>query len=358
MTKDLTVDTLVRDEVKCLLPYEPHDYPDLIKLDANENPYSFPREVMERLAKELARNGLPRYPDPLSRELREALAAYTGLEPRNTLAGNGSDELIQLILLTFGGNGKRVIIPSPTFVMYQIHSTITGAVPIEVPLTEAFDLDMAPLLNEIAHPDTKVVFLCTPNNPSGNLIPLDQIKEVLDRAKCLVVVDEAYFEFGGKTVIPLLQEYKNLVILRTFSKAFALAGLRVGYLLANEEVIRELTKVKQPYNLNTFSQRAALAVLEHRAVFEDLISLIITERDRLFAEMKNIAGIHLFPTGANFILFRTIKPASEVHQELVEGGVLIRNLSNVAGLANCLRVTVGKKEENDIFLAKLKKIMA
>ncbi len=351
----MNIKGLVREDIRDLQPYQPHLYENVVKLDANENPYPFPAELRERIFAAVSGETFSRYPDPTADELRREIAAYTGVDYRHIIAGNGSDELILLLLQTFAGPCKRVLIPVPTFAMYHIHSRITGSMPVHLPMDEAYNVPVAEVLREMAHPDTRVTFLVTPNNPTGNCIPLATIEHILEHSAGLVVVDEAYIEFGGRTVVPLLAKHNNLVILRTFSKA-ALAGLRIGYLLAGPEVVGELLKVKQPYNTDNFSQLAATVALRNWSLIEAQIAQIVAERTRLTAEMTGLDGITVYPSEANFILFKPPQPADEVHKRLLDAGILVRNLGGAPGLANCLRVTIGQKEENDLFLANLRDI--
>ena len=344
---------LVREDIRDLVPYEPQLVTNVIKLDANENPHPFPPVVMREIYARLVGDDFTRYPDPLGSKLKAKLADSLQCRPDNIVLGNGSDELIQLLLQTFGGPGKRVIIPAPTFSMYRIHGEITGTIPVEVPRDENFGLDMELLLTEMKHPATRVTFIATPNNPTGNCIPVSQIRQLLSQVASLVVVDEAYIDFGGESCLPLLLEYNNLVLLRTFSKV-GLAGLRVGYLAACREVTVELAKVKQPYNVNTVSQTAALAVLDHWALFAEQISEIAAERERLADSLGKIPGVKVFPSQANFILFKVPVSTTELHRKLQEQGILLRkDPGSTHGLKTCLRVSVGTRQENDIFLEKL-----
>ena len=349
---------LVREDIRNLVPYEPHPYSNVIKLDANENPHCFPPEVITDIFNSLTGDVFTRYPDPLGEELRSELGGIMGYSPDNIILGNGSDELIQLVLQTFGGPGRSVAIPVPTFSMYKIHGQITGTQPVEIPRKGDFAIDEDGLLNVMKQPGTSVTFIASPNNPTGTTVPVDTIKRILEQSDALVVVDEAYIDFGGETCLSLLTEYKNLIILRTFSKV-ALAGLRLGYLVADDEVVQELLKVKQPYNVNAFSQGAARAVLRNWQLFREQIEEIISERERLQAELGKIKGIHVTPSKANFILFKVPIPAPELHERLLERGVLVRkNLGKTHGLEDCLRLTVGTRQENDTFMEKLKSVLA
>lgn len=352
----MDIKELVREDIRDLKPYEPHLYDNVIKLDANENPYPFPAELMEKIFAAASGEIFSRYPDPTADELRREIAKYTGVDYRNVICGNGSDELIQLLLQTFAGPGKRVLIPVPTFAMYHIYSRTTGSIPVHLPMDEAYQVPVEELIREMANPDTRVTFLVTPNNPTGSIVSLETIEYILDRSTGLVVVDEAYIEFGGHTAVPLLEKYNNLVILRTFSKV-ALAGLRIGYLLAGPEVVTELLKVKGPYNTDAFSQLAAATALRNWPVISAQVEKITAERARLMKELAGMPGVKVYPSEANFILFKPQHLADEVHRKLVDAGILVRNLAGAPGLDNCLRVTVGQKEENDRFLANLKDIL-
>lgn len=355
----IDINSLVREDIKDMAPYEPHIFENVIKMDANENPYDFPAEIWQEIFTQVGQTGFTRYPDPLAKSLRQELSLYTGVPAEQIIVGNGSDELIQLLLQTFGGPGTRSVIPYPTFSMYAIHTRITGGTPVGVPLRDDFTLPVDEVIKENKVPGSKITFLCTPNNPTGSLIPVSEVETILQNSNGIVVADEAYLEFYGlETCTSLLEKYNNLAIIRTFSKAFALAGLRVGYMLASTEIISSMMKLKQPYNVNVFSQEAAKLVLRHRDKFKTQVDSIIAERDRLFALLQQLLGVTAYPSGANYIMFKTAKPGSDVHKQLIAQGILIRDLNGGSGLANCLRVSMGKKEENDLFLEKLKTILA
>jgi histidinol-phosphate aminotransferase len=347
--------SILRPELQEMIPYDAPRHPEAIRLDANENPFPFPGDILEKIKAQVHEYFFTRYPDPRSHELVAMLADYTGVSPAGIMVGNGSDEVILTLLLTFASGG-RVIITPPTFSMYKVHSLIAGAVPVEVPRHNDFILDISRINQAAAHPDTRLIFICSPNNPTGNAAPVEDIKCILEETTALTVVDEAYIEFGGESCIPLLAEHPNLVILRTFSKAFGIAGLRVGYLLSNPAVVQQLLRVKQPYNLNVFSQLAARMVLYYRAEFLAVIKKIIQGRQILSAGLCNIPGVEVFPSAANFIFFRTAVPASILQQDLLKEGVSIRDVSG-PGLERGLRVTVGQKEENKTFLTKLKLVL-
>jgi len=349
------VSALGREDLKTLVPYNAPACSGVIKLADNENPYDFPPEVKAQIFQEIASRDFNRYPDTNASRLREKLAAYTGVQPENIMVGNGSDELILTIMLAFG-TGAAFAVATPTFSMYGLHGRVAFSKEIKVPRLEDFSIDIEALVNVAARPEVKVIVICNPNSPTGNADPRNDIETVLANVDKIVVVDEAYGEFGGESCIPLLDKYPNLIVLRTFSKAFSMAGMRVGYLLAGRPVIAELLKVKPPYNVNSFSQIAAEKVLDNLPIFQQTVKKILAERDRLFVEMSSLPGLVVFPTQTNFILFRTAQPAKKVYGGLLENGILIRYLEDPA-LPRCLRVTVGTEQENRAFFEALGKIV-
>lgn len=347
---------VLRRDLENLAPYQVQPSRDgLIRLDANENPFDFPPFLQDEIYRQLKSGSFTRYPDDLAGELRKAISQSTGVPEEGIIPGNGSDELILNLCLAVG-NGAQVAIATPTFSMYRVNSLIAGAAPVDIPRLKAgFALDLESLGKIAANEKTRLIFLCSPNNPTGNATPVEDVAALLEHSRALVVVDEAYIEFGGQTCLPLAEKYANLVILRTFSKAFGLAGLRVGYLLGDPGVVKELLRVKQPFNLSTFAQVAACTVLAHREEFLKMIDAIRQSRDALKQELASLPGMTVFPSEANFILFRTPLPAKTVFDRLLQEGVLVRNLHG-SGLEECLRVTVGREEENEVFLEKMRKI--
>ena len=347
---------LARPELETLIPYNVPVSTARVRLADNENPYDFPEEVRELIFKAALNAEFNRYPDPNADRLREKIAEYLDVPSDYITVGNGSDELIMSAMLAFGA-GAAFAVATPTFSMYGIHGQVAGAKGIAVPRLADFSLDVARLSTVAADPKVKLIVLCNPNSPTGNLTPPEIIERILAKSNAVVLVDEAYAEFSGITVAPLLGRYPNLVILRTFSKAFSLAGLRVGYLLATGAVLRELLKVKPPYNLNAFSQIAALTVLEHRHLFQTRVKAILIQREKLLEGMAALPGVEVFPTVTNFILFSTKLPSLQVYNALIERGVQLRYLNDPA-LAACLRVTVGTEKENAAFLSALKEIIS
>ncbi|HAG10743.1 MAG TPA: histidinol-phosphate transaminase [Desulfotomaculum sp.] len=345
---------ILRRDLNEIIAYEaPRVGEGIVKLDANENPFEFPEDIIKETCERL--KSFTRYPDPMSAELIAALSEYTGVPKEGIMAGNGSDELILNILLVFG-NGGHVIIPTPTFSMYRIHSLIAGAKPVEVSRGSKFEVDVSAVAETCKSCQARAVIVCSPNNPTANATPVEDIQNLLEQSEALIVVDEAYIDFGGESCLKLLNSYPNLVILRTFSKAFGLAGLRVGYLLGNPEVVKEIHRVKQPFNLNIFSQLAARTVLSNNGDFKLMVNKIIETRDKLIEEMSVIKNVTVYPSEANFIFFRTQLRGKEVFDGLLKKGVLIRNV-HAPGIEDCLRVTVGRENENKLFLDSLQAVL-
>lgn len=348
-----------RPELKDLTPYDAKDVRADVILSANENPRNLPGEVLDKLADRVrSQIAFNRYPDPLSSRVREMIAEANGLEPGNVLVGNGGDEIILDLVLAWGGPGRTLVDLPPTFAMYGIDAQMTGTAVVEVPRLEDFSVDGEALLAAIAEHDPDIVVIANPNNPTGTMAPETLLIDVLGATDALVLVDEAYFEFSRQTMRPHMERHPNLAILRTFSKAFSLAGLRAGYLLAHDDVICELTKVRQPYSVNRFTQVAAAAVFRERVVFEAGIRETMRNRDMLAHGLEAMPGIEVFPSEANFVLFR-VSHASAVWRDLLhDHSVLVRDLSRTPGLEDCLRVTVGTDEEIARFLSAMDEIMA
>lgn len=346
---------LVRDSLKNLVPYQPALYPDVIKLDANEYPFDFPPEIMSEILSELQPQSFTRYPDPMATGLVQEIARCCQVAEDQVLAGSGSDELILNLMLTFG-SGNKVVVATPTFSMYGIHARVAGAQVVEVARDAQFELSVDEIVS--AGQEAGLVVLCSPNNPTGNSATNAQLEQILDGCSCPVVVDQAYVEFGGADFLPWLDRYPHLVILRTFSKAYGLAGLRVGYLVAWPGVLHYLYKVKQPFNLNVFSQVAARVVLRHRDIFMKQVQQVRAGRDWLREQLGQIPGFKVYASDANYLLFNTgPHRALQVFQSLLQKKVLVRNFGDPL-LQNCLRVTVGKKQENEKFLQSLREVIA
>jgi histidinol-phosphate aminotransferase len=354
------IDRLLRPDIASLEAYSPILPVDvlarrlglptskIVKLDANENPYGCSLRVQEALA---AYDRYHLYPDPTQGALREALAQYTGAPPDRILPGAGSDELIDLLITAFVGPGDEVIICPPTFGMYKTRTEVFGGRVVNVPRGPGFAVDPDSIVQAIT-PRTKLIFLASPNNPTGNPVNRQHVVRLL-RAGVIVVVDEAYYEFYGQTMAPLVSEFDNLVVLRTFSKWAGLAGLRVGYGILPAAIIKHLWKIKQPYNINVAAQIAALATLEDRAAMEATIRRIKSERGRLYRQLRKLLLIQPFESEANFLLCQVrLGSAKELTEALAAQGIFIRHYSSPE-LRDYVRVSVGRPEDTDALMAAL-----
>lgn len=334
----MNLNKLVRPAVKAMKSYssardefESQDK-DLVFLDANENPFP---------------NGLNRYPDPQQMQLKNKLAALKGLRPSQILCGNGSDEVLDLIFRAFCEPNKDAIITlTPTYGMYAVLANLNGIQQQCVCLTADFQIDVPAVLNAI-RPNSKLLFICSPNNPSGNVMSRTAIKEILKAFKGLVVIDEAYIDFTDtESWLEDLSEHPNLVVTQTLSKAYGLAGIRLGICYASEEIIAVLNKIKPPYNINSLTQKAAISAISQRENTKQQLKTILDQRTELIKEFKKIAWIEkLYPTDANFILIR-VDNANLRYEQLKNKGIIVRNRTREDGCTNCLRITVGTAEEN------------
>ena len=323
----------------------------VIKLDGNENPYGCSPKVYQALATYPYYHS---YPDPEQRELRKALEEYTGLGRQHIVCGMGSDELIDLILRLFLKPGDGVINCPPTFGMYPFSTDVCGGRVVDVPRTAGFSLDMAGIKKALIR-RTKVIFVASPNNPTGNITTEKEIMELVDTGK-IVVVDEAYFEFSNVTVANLVPSYLNLIVLRTFSKWAGLAGLRLGYGFFPVEIANYLMKIKQPYNANAAAQAAVLASLADIEYLRANVAKIVMERGRLFGKLKELDWLRPYPSSGNFILCSLPKgEAKEIWQQLREKGIFVRYF-DTPGLKDCLRISVGRHEDTDALIGALKSL--
>jgi histidinol-phosphate aminotransferase len=330
-----------------------------VKINQNENPRDLPAALKRRILDEALARPWNRYPEFDPRELLEALGRFARWRADGILAGNGSNELIEAVLMVTVGPGTPVVIPDPTFSLYALLTGILGGEAVRVPLGPAFEYDADALLRAQRERAATVVIVCSPNNPTGSALPPKDVARLCEVADALVVVDEAYHEFSGQSVVPLLHDQSNLIVLRTFSKAMGMAGLRVGYLLASPELVAEVNKARLPYNLNVFSQAAALAVLGEPGLVADGVAGLVRARDALFRDLAALPGVRPYPSRANFILFALEGHApAAVFRALQEEGVLVRDVSGSPRLAQCLRVSVGTDDENAAFLSALRRALA
>lgn len=339
-----------------VVPYDPKYLPADHLLSANENPSNVPDKVQAEIREALKELSFNRYPDPLANELRDLIAQANGLMRENVLVGNGGDELLFNTALAWGGPGRTFLNVPPTFSVYEANARILGTTVVDVSRTDTFALDEEAILARATQGDIDFIIITSPNNPTGELVRTQFIEELLDSTDALVMVDEAYFEFARVTVLPLLEKHENLVILRTFSKAYSLAGVRLGYLLANPAVIREYIKVRQPYSVDAVSQAIGCAVYRNRDLFVSGIDQIIAERGKLIDRLRALPGVEAFDSDSNYVLVR-LPQADEAWQQLYDQGILVRDFSRAPRLENCLRFSIGLPEENQALVAALEDIL-
>jgi histidinol-phosphate aminotransferase len=349
----------VKPAVRALRPYTLRARPAAVKVNQNENPYDLPADLKRRVLDAAASRPWSRYPNFDPAELLEALGRFAGWRSDGILAGNGSNELIEAVLMVTVGAATPVVIPEPTFSLYALLTGVLGGHAVRVPLRPGFEYDAGDLIDAQREHRAPVVVVCSPNNPTGSRLETEAVARLCGETDALVVVDEAYHEFSGESVVRLLRDHGNLIVLRTFSKAMAMAGLRVGYLLASPELVAEVNKARLPYNLNFFSQAAALAVLSDPGPGRAIVARLVQARERMFRELGAIPGVRPYRSHANFILFALAgRSPAEVFAALYERGVLVRDVSATPQLSDCLRVSVGTDEENETFLAALRDAMA
>ena len=346
------INHLVRENIKNLVPYSSarDEFKGAAKifLDANENSIGSPLTRWYN-----------RYPDPLQWELKKKISGIKGVAPENMLLGNGSDECIDLLIRAFCEPGtENIVICPPTYGMYEVYGHINNIAVKQVPLTRQFQLDLE-ALQEAVDQHTKIIFICSPNNPTGNSIKRTDLEIVLNNFDGLVVVDEAYINFSRHRSFSFdLQEYPNLVVMQTFSKAWGLAALRLGMTFASADIIHILNKIKPPYNINQATQELVLKALDDLDGVNAMIREIVDQREQLANSLNNLDVVKtVYPSDANFLLVR-VQDAKAVYDYLKEKGIIVRNRSNVILCENCLRITVGTEAENGILLAELKNFPA
>lgn len=356
MTENPDAAAVIRPEVRGLGAYSFTPHQAEVVLDQNESPFPLP-DYLQRRLRELVTSLEPnRYPDLEPRLLRAALAEHTGWDPEGIAIAGGSNVLIQAAVIAAGA-GRTVLTVSPTFSVYSLQARLLAETLREVPLRPDFSLDMDGLERELKA-GSGVFFLASPAAPTGNGHPAGQVRRLAEAAgdRWLFVVDEAYHEFAGSDLSPLVADFPGVVVLRTFSKAAGLAGLRLGYALARPVIATQLRKVVMPFSVSALQERAGLLLLENRELTEENVHRTVKERTRVAAALEAVPGLTAFPSDANFILFR-VPDATAVHGALLEEGVLIRRQDHLPGLHGCLRVSIGLPAENDRFLEALTVIM-
>ena len=327
-----------------------------IKINQNENPFDLPEPIKREAEARIRSRAWSRYPDFVPTSLLELLASFSGWRPDGVLAGNGSNELIQAFMMVTVGPGTKVLIVEPTFTLYRLQASVLGGDVRSVNLDESLAFDAAAVERAAIEDGADIVVICSPNNPTGSFYDLPDLERLLERFDGIVVLDEAYHEFAGQHAASLLGRHRNLVILRTFSKAMAMGGLRVGYMLADPEIVSEVAKAKLPYNLNVFSMAAAeVAIERYDELLRPLVEILITERARVVAEIATMEHLEPFPSAANFYVVRCLQQTpAKLFSHLVARGILVRDVSRYPMLGDFLRISVGTPAENDSLLEALR----
>jgi histidinol-phosphate aminotransferase len=354
----MTPPVRVRDDLRALQGYHSPQVDVRIRLNTNESPAAPPTAWRDAYAAELSRVQWHRYPDRSYRELREQIGALHGVAPEQVFAANGSNEVLQTLLLAYAGHGRTVVTFEPT---YQLHSHIarlTGATVVEGERAGDFGLDVTEVRRVLAEAAPTVTFLCSPNNPTGMVEPEAVVREVAGLAPGLVVVDEAYGQFASWSALDLVAEERPLVVTRTYSKTWSMAAARLGYLIGPTWLVAELDKVVLPYHLDVAKQIAGRLALRFTDEMEERVHAVVAERERLSEALGHVP-VHVWPSGANFVLFRpTTRRGHDVWQGLLDRDVLVRDCSSWPRLDDCLRVTIGTRDEDDVFLAALAEVLA
>ena len=346
-----------RADLASVTAYSAPDRPARHRLNTNESPYAPPRSVTDRIVEELTSSDLNRYPDRMARTLVEAIADHNEWPRDGVWAANGSNEVFLHLMLAFGGRDRSAMTFEPTYSLHATIPRIAGTAVHQLERNAEFLIDLDNAVRAVRSHRPEIIIVCSPNNPSGGCEPLAAVRTLLEETTGLVVVDEAYIDFAsvGESVRSLLEEYPNLVLVKTLSKAWSLAGVRLGYLLAAPQLVSEMTPVRIPYHLSTVTQAAGRAALQETSALKRAVNSIAIERDRLIVGLQTM-GVLTFPSRANFVLFRT-EDASSMWKELLERDVLVRSYSGQRGLTDCLRVTAGLPEDNDAFLNAMAEIL-
>jgi histidinol-phosphate aminotransferase len=343
----------LRNGLNKLKPYSVEEADWRIKVDANEMPDRRDRGLTASVQKALSGVALNRYPEIAATTLRQKLAADLGFLPENILIGNGSSELLAAICYTFGGSGRSIVFPTPSFSMYGVYTRLADCEPVPVKLTPEFTVPARELVEAAKTANASLVILCNPNNPTGTIMPLEDIEYIVTKVDCPVVVDEAYHEFFGETALTLMEKFPNLIIARTFSKAYGLAAARVGYLIADKAITAAIGKVLLPYGVNALSLAVAEALYREKQQVLAEVNSIISEREGLKNTLSTVGDLTVYPSQANFVLIKT-KKAEELSALLGAKGIGVRDFSKSPGLEGCIRVTVGAAEENQEIIQTIK----
>jgi histidinol-phosphate aminotransferase len=353
-----------RDDLRELAGYHSPQLDVSVRLNTNESPLPPPPGFVDAWLEALAAVPLHRYPDRSAHHLRRAIADSIGQPEARLFCANGSNEVLQTLLLTYGGPGRRALVFEPTYALHSHISRLTATEVITGARRDDFGIDADAAVRLVREQRPEIVFLCSPNNPTGTVDPAETVAAVLDAAPGLVIVDEAYGEFARDSALDLVDDDRALVVTRTYSKVWSLAALRLGYCVAPPWIVEQLDKVVLPYHLDVSTQLAGTIALRFRSEMEARVAFLVEDRERLYAALDELDGVTVFPSGANFLLFRLDASGPDagtrghaVWQGLVDRGVLVRDFSRWPGVEDCLRVTVGTTAENDRFLSALRDVL-
>ncbi len=361
----MKIEELIQKEVRNLSSYEVETIlgrklcEKIVKLDFNEN-FAMPSDIIERLLLDACRSvDVRAYPPPRGCMAVKAVSSFLGFSESEVSVANGADEIIDLLMKVFVRRGSKVVVVEPTFPMYTFFTQLYGGSKVTAMLGPNFELDVDSVLKK-ADREASLLFVCSPNNPTGNQFREADIKKLLQEFKGVVVVDEAYGDFAGYSVIKWVRDYDNLVVLRSFSKAFGLAGLRLGYLVSNKSIVEYVQRVISPFNLNVVTQQLITLALQNWNYFEERIKFVVNERQWLMENLTRIDGVTPYPSDANFILFKVTKSnltSATVKERLETRNVLVKDRGHLPLLENCIRVTVGTRNMNETFLSALKEAL-
>ena len=324
-----------------------------IKVNANESNLNMPPMVEERLMARLSSVAFNRYPNEQVETLAQQIAVNFNLSKENVLIVNGSSEILEKLFFAFGGRGRKIVYPQPSFSMYKIYAKFSASTGVPVDLKEDYTFDAAAFVDAVKESRASLAVICSPNNPTGTKIPLADIEYVAKNIECAFVIDEAYVEFDGGTAVGLMKEYPHMMVARTFSKAYGLASARVGYLLADKKIIEMVSKACMPYHVNVLSAVTADIVYQMRDEYVPRIQMSIAERKRMSELLKQIDGMEVYPSVTNFILVKHPK-AVAINEYLESIGIGVRSFGNAPRLTNCLRISMGTREENDTWYKAIK----
>jgi histidinol-phosphate aminotransferase len=346
----------IREDLRALAPYRAPQADAPVRLNTNESPYPPPDAVVEELTERIGALGLNRYPERDATVLRAALGARFSWPGAGVWPANGSNEVIQTVLLAFGGPGRRALLFEPTYGMHSHIARVTGTEVVQVRVDEPWILDPSFVAAAVRDAQPAVTFVCSPNNPTGTAQPPEAVVAALQAGPGIVLSDEAYGEFGADTATALLGRHDRLAVVRSFSKSWRLAGARLGYLLAHPWLVEAIQVTRLPYHLSALSQACAEVAVKHASLSLGAIDEIIAERERLAKEMERVPGVEVFPSAANFLLFRADVEGTALWQALAAGGVLVRDFSSL--IPRCLRVTIGTADQNATFVETLRRVLA